>query len=88
MATTAEDALARARGVIEEHGIHTVECGFADTWGHLRGKRIPASHFLRAVAQKGFSMADAAFILGHPLRHLRRAVRESGDRLRRHAGQA
>jgi glutamine synthetase len=62
MATTTEDALARARAVIEEHGIHTVECGFADTWGHLRGKRIPASHFLRVVAQKGYSMADAAFI--------------------------
>ncbi len=48
----------RVRALIEEHGIHTVECMFADTWGIPRGKRIPAKHFLESG---GFAMANVAY---------------------------
>ena len=53
--------LVEARRLLEEHGIHTVECAFPDTQGHMRGKRIPTAHFLRSTAEAGFANADAAF---------------------------
>jgi glutamine synthetase len=62
MATVTGDQLERVRAEIEEHGIHTVECAFPDTWGHIRGKRVPTGQFLRSVAEKGYATADAAFI--------------------------
>lgn len=50
--------LERVRELCERHGIHTVECMFADTWGIPRGKRIPTRQFLRSG---GFAMANVAF---------------------------
>jgi glutamine synthetase len=55
-----EEAARRAAELVHEHGVHTVECTFPDTWGALRGKRIPASQFSR-VAGGGLAIADAAF---------------------------
>ena len=46
------------RKLCEEHGIHTVECMFADTWGIPRGKRIPTEQFLGG---RGFATANVAF---------------------------
>jgi glutamine synthetase len=48
----------RARELVEQHDIHTVECMFADTWGAPRGKRIPAKQFLKGG---GFAIANVAF---------------------------
>ncbi len=53
--------LARAESIIAENDVDTVEVAFADTQGHLRGKRIPAQHFINKVAEKGYANADAAF---------------------------
>jgi glutamine synthetase len=51
----------RARELIGEHGIHTVECLFADVWGIPRGKRLPASHFLKST-EKGFAIANVCHV--------------------------
>ena len=59
--TNAKQLHARAQAIIAEHDIDTVEVAFADTQGHLRGKRIPASFFLARTAEKGFAQADASF---------------------------
>ncbi len=48
------------RRFIDENGIHTVEVGFADINGVLRGKRLPARHFLK-IAQSGTGLAKAPF---------------------------
>ncbi|OPY58377.1 MAG: Glutamine synthetase [Pelotomaculum sp. PtaU1.Bin035] len=45
---------------IEEHGIDTVELGFADIYGVLRGKRLPARHFLKHI-ELGTALAKAPF---------------------------
>lgn len=50
--------LERVRELCERHGIHTVECMFADTWGIPRGKRIPTKQFLGGG---GFAMANVTF---------------------------
>ena len=52
---------ARAAALIAENDIDTIEVAFADTQGHLRGKRIPATFFLERTAEKGFAQADATF---------------------------
>lgn len=54
------DDVERAREFLEENGVHTVECMFADTWGVPRGKRLPASQFLKSTEQ-GFAIANVAF---------------------------
>jgi glutamine synthetase len=48
--------------VIREHSIHTVEVAVTDTFGHLRGKRIPTQRFLRSVASSGVNIADAIYV--------------------------
>jgi len=58
--TTPSDATRRAAALIAEQEAHTIECAFPDTWGTLRGKRVPAAHF-PAIAEKGFAIANAAF---------------------------
>lgn len=45
---------------IEENNIHTVEVGFADINGVLRGKRLPA-RFFRKCINEGTGMAKAPF---------------------------
>ncbi len=50
--------LERVRELCERHGIHTVECMFADTWGIPRGKRIPTKQFF---GTGGFAMANVAY---------------------------
>jgi glutamine synthetase len=52
---------ARTAALIAENDIDTIEVAFADTQGHLRGKRIPASFFLQRTGEKGFAQADASF---------------------------
>jgi glutamine synthetase len=47
---------------IDDNGIHTVEIAIADTYGHLRGKRVPAQRFLDAVATGGINIADAIYV--------------------------
>jgi glutamine synthetase len=56
---TTLDDIARLVG---EHGIHTVEVATPDSYGHLRGKRVPADRFLRTVAGHGVHIADAIFV--------------------------
>jgi glutamine synthetase len=47
---------------IDDNGIHTIEVAIADTYGHLRGKRIPAQRFLDSVATGGVNIADAIYV--------------------------
>jgi len=46
---------------IAKYNIHTVEVGLADINGVLRGKRLPARHFLK-IADTGTAMAKAPFV--------------------------
>jgi glutamine synthetase len=59
--TSTKQLHAHAQSLIAEHDVDTIEVAFADTQGHLRGKRIPANHFLNRTAEKGFAQADASF---------------------------
>ena len=47
---------------ITEHSIHTVEVGTIDSYGHIRGKRVPSARFLDSVALGGVNIADALFV--------------------------
>lgn len=47
----------------EEHGVHTVEVAAPDTWGHLRGKRVPVERFFRTGHSSAFGIADAIFVM-------------------------
>lgn len=53
--------LSEIKKFIEENDIHTVEIGFADVPGVLRGKRVSARNFLNN-AEKGFALSKAAFV--------------------------
>ena len=46
----------------EGHGVHTVEVAIPDTYGHLRGKRVPADRFF-ANPDAAYGMADAIFVM-------------------------
>ena len=48
----------RVAALCEEHGVHTVECVFVDTWGMPRGKRLPVRQFLRGT---GFAIANVVY---------------------------
>lgn len=48
----------RVAALCEENGVHTVECAFVDTWGMLRGKRLPVRQFLRGT---GFAIANVVY---------------------------
>jgi glutamine synthetase len=50
--------LGHVRELCDRHGIHTVECMFADTWGIPRGKRLPVRQFLKSAE---FAMANVCF---------------------------
>ena len=60
----------RVAALCEEHGIHTVECVFVDTWGMPRGKRLPVRQFLRgsgfAIANVVYTWDPTCFIFGTP----------------------
>ncbi len=47
---------------LEDAGVHTVEVAIVDTYGHLRGKRVPVGHFVDKVAEGGCHIADAIYI--------------------------
>ena len=47
----------------DEADIHTVEVAIGDTYGHLRGKRVPVDRYFAEVEESGASIADAVFIL-------------------------
>jgi glutamine synthetase len=49
--------------LIAEHDVHTVELATIDTYGHLRGKRVPAGRFVRTVAEHGAHIADAIYVM-------------------------
>jgi glutamine synthetase len=53
-----EAGLDRARQLLDANDVDTVECMFADTWGVLRGKRLPTGHFLGG---SGFAIANVAY---------------------------
>ncbi|MGI8607585.1 MAG: glutamine synthetase family protein [Gaiellaceae bacterium] len=59
--THAETNVEAARELMDESGVHTVECMFADTWGIPRGKRLSTKHFLSTAGGSGFGMANVAF---------------------------
>ncbi len=48
----------RVAALCDEHGVHTVECVFVDTWGMPRGKRLPVRQFLRG---SGFAIANVVY---------------------------
>ncbi len=55
--------LQRIREAVDQYDLHTIELALTDTYGHLRGKRIPAKRFCDSVAASGAHMADAIYIL-------------------------
>ena len=55
------DAARRADELATASGVHTVEVVFPDTWGILRGKRLPASQFGKKTGS-GLQIANAAYI--------------------------
>jgi glutamine synthetase len=57
------ERLDRIADLIAEHGVHTVELAITDTYGHLRGKRVPAGRFVAAVAEHGAHIADAIYVM-------------------------
>jgi glutamine synthetase len=59
---TIDDQIAAISDAMNRHGIHTIELGVADTYGHLRGKRIPADRFIRSIAVEGINIADAIYV--------------------------
>lgn len=59
--THAETNVEAARSFLEQHGIRTVECMFADSWGIPRGKRLSTRHFLSTAGGSGFAIANVAF---------------------------
>ena len=54
--------LQRIREQVEANDLHTIELALTDTYGHLRGKRIPAQRFCDSVASSGAHVADAIYI--------------------------
>jgi glutamine synthetase len=49
--------------LIAENDVHTVELAITDTYGHFRGKRVPADRFANTVAEHGAHIADAVYIM-------------------------
>jgi len=47
----------------EGNGVHTVEVAVADTYGVLRGKRVPVDRFFATTITSGCGIADAIFVL-------------------------
>jgi glutamine synthetase len=49
--------------LIADNDVHTVELLTVDTYGHPRGKRVPAQRFIDTVAQNGAHIADAIYVM-------------------------
>ncbi len=47
---------------LHQSNVHTVEVAVVDTYGHLRGKRVPVQRFVESVATGGLNIADAVYI--------------------------
>ncbi len=47
----------------EEHGVHTVEVATPDTYGQIRGKRVPSDRFFAGVHAAAYGIADAIFVM-------------------------
>lgn len=56
-----EMTLERFKKEAEEKGIHTVEVATPDTYGHLRGKRVPYQRFVDTTITAGINIANAMF---------------------------
>ena len=61
--TASPEEVAEIASAISEHGIHTVEMMTVDTYGHPRGKRVPAQRFVDTVATGGAHIADAIYVM-------------------------
>jgi len=49
--------------LIADNDVHTVEIVTVDTYGHHRGKRVPAQRFIDTVAADGAHIADAIYVM-------------------------
>jgi glutamine synthetase len=58
----AHEHVARITELCERHSIHTIELAIPDTYGHLRGRRVPTQRFLSSLALGGLHVADAIFV--------------------------
>ena len=47
----------------EGNGVHTVEVAIPDTYGHLRGKRVPVDRFFATTHSSPCGIADAIFVM-------------------------
>lgn len=56
-------ALTAISRLVEEYSIHTIELAAIDSYGHPRGKRVPAQRFVQSVATKGAHIADAIYVM-------------------------
>ena len=43
--------------------VHTVEIATPDTYGHIRGKRVPVDRFFETTHDSAFGIADAIFVM-------------------------
>ena len=86
--TSTKQLHARAQALIAEHDIDTVEVAFADTQGHLRGKRIPATFFLARTGREGLRAGGRVVLLELALRAARAPALQPGLRHRRHDRRA
>lgn len=51
------------REMCDANGVHTVEVATPDTYGHLRGKRVPVERFFDTTVKSGAGIADAIFVM-------------------------
>lgn len=56
------ERLDEVAALIGEHHVHTVEVAVTDTYGHFRGKRVPAQRFVHTVAERGAHIADVIYV--------------------------
>ncbi|MDH3679187.1 MAG: glutamine synthetase family protein [Acidimicrobiia bacterium] len=63
MTTRPASNLDEFRSRCKEADIHTVEIATPDTYGHLRGKRVPVDRFFSTTVEHGVHLADAIFVI-------------------------
>jgi glutamine synthetase len=57
------ERLKEIAALVAEYNVHTVELAITDTYGHFRGKRVPAQRFVNSVAEHGAHIADAIYVM-------------------------